>query len=154
MRFSSRSEWVIGTLCEKYIPKWECIPGETLHVKVGDSEIDFRFPALRTWLEYHPIRLRHEFKDASALHRITEALRRTKKHVRDEIIRGIQDELKAEYYLSRRKALNRGFPDDSLIVAHDSTEFYRYVIKPFGQSVPSEHDFLREWGSLIRRAPF
>ena len=101
------------------------------------------------YIEYHPVNLQFDFKDKQALRELRNALRHVKKSVKERIISAIKQELAETYYKERKHALTAWKSQDTeLVICHDAVDFYRKVIKRFGENFPKEHQFLKEFEHL------
>lgn len=150
IRFASRSEMACGFMLEKYVPDFYLEMGSTFQVGVGyNKTIDFLINGV--FVEYHPINLAREFDNRVAMRRFFEGLKHVRPHARDKIIDSIKDEL-AEKYYRRRKFLVTitAGKNAELVVSCNPQNFYRDVIRRFGQSVPNEKEALLEFQKLCK----
>ncbi len=145
--FASRSEYALAVLGERYIPGWECRPGDTCHIKVGTKEIDFKFFGL--WVEFHPTtRWDWGSSEASALYR--EHFRGLSVNEKRASWLSIKKEFAYRYYRERRQVLDlTGHENEPLVVCEDAQDVYHKVIRRFGRDYPGQHEFVRMWEGLI-----
>jgi hypothetical protein len=151
IRFASKAERACGLMLEKYVKDFQLIPGATFQVGVGHNKtIDFRINGV--FVEYHPIVLHQEFNNRGALHKLFEASKQVKPHVRNVILDSIKAELAEKYYLRRKFLVTMAAGKDAeLIVCYSARDFYCDVLERFGTNVPKEQEALFEFQTLCRQ---
>ena len=148
IKFASRAEYACGCLLEEYDPNFVLQKNETFQVPIGlNKHCDFKID--KVYLEYHPTNLHFEFDDRQALRQLRNAMRHVKKPFREQAYDAIKKEL-GEKYFRRRKMLVDLWTDHTgeLIVVENAVEFYRNIIKRFGENFPKEKRFVQEFNAL------
>jgi len=149
LSFSSKSEAICGILLEKYVPGFKLVVGETFQIPVGPKKIDFKLN--NSFVEFHPIQLRHEFTSQEAYRRFQEALGRLDCWERDGLGKLMRQEFADQYAKGRRNILNcfEHTKSCDLIVCTNEREFIERVIRRFGgKNTPSVQKLLDEFNDL------
>lgn len=153
IRFDSCAEVAVAVLLERYMPGWECQPGKTFQIPIGTKRIDFRFQAgkLDCFLEYHPIKLQHEFDDKRAWYCWCEALRGCDKHTREALRFAIGSEFAAEYAKKRRDLLDAaGLTASKLIVCFNPLDVFKLVLRPFTECKRLDKAMIDEFYRVVK----
>lgn len=148
--FDSRSEAVCAIILEQFVRGWETKRGETWQIalpfdKLADFKVDNNI------IEFHPINLRHEFRDPRAYKRFRRNLDKTAPHLRAEFEESIKQEKANEYYYNRRMALNASpeFRRCELFHCENSLEFAKTVSLIVRAKFPVEQIY-QEWEKCFR----
>lgn len=143
--FDSRSEAVCAIILEQYIPDWKVKRGSTWQIPLPYGKLaDFR--VYNTVIEFHPIELYREFKDALAYSQFTSALLTISPDKSEEFEKSIKIEKYYEYK-SKRKELVDSSEDlyfCDLEVCSNEEAFAETVSSLVGYRIDSG-EILREW---------
>lgn len=150
LTFSSKAEYASGILLEKYVPNFILEWNKTFQVPIGyNKHADFCINGV--FIEFHPINLHHEFDDKQALRNFITAINPLPNPQKRTIIDAIKDELAQKYYIKRSLIVKNTFgSNQEVIVCTDRIQFYKLVIRRFGENIPNEIDFSIEFNELCK----
>lgn len=150
VRFASRAEAAIAILCEHYIPGWRCIVGETYQAPIANGCFaDFYYPEPDLFHEYHPINLRHEFRNAESYEGLMRLLRNAKPNTQDEFNRLMKAEKAAEYRRYRTALVKAAHPQADVVFTETPADVLHRVVSPLGKNAPPLRVFVSEWNEII-----
>ena len=152
IKFASKSEYACGMLLERYVRGFQLQNGATFQIGVGyNKTIDFLVNSV--FVEYHPINLKFEFDNSTALRKVLDGLRKIDAHSKRLIVEGIKDELAEKYYRRRKFLVTLAAGKDTeLICAFTDEQFCKNVIRRFGDNAPKVPILLSQFHNLIQKA--
>jgi hypothetical protein len=151
LKFGSLSEYAVGISIEKYVEGFQLEMGKTMQIDIGGNgrTCDFRIEG--AFFEFHPIVLKREFRDSKAFREIWCAIKRTKEPERGHIIEALISEFSEQYYIKRKNLIEAKFgTGNELILATSVEQFRTKVLKRYGEGVPKEQEFRREFDKICR----
>lgn len=151
LKFGSISEYAVGVLAEKYIKGFTLEMGVTMQIDIGGGGRTCDFKINGAFFEFHPIVLKREFRDSKAFREMWCAIKRTKQPERGHIIESLMSEFSEQYYHKRKYLIDTKFgAGNELILATSVEEFRTKVLKRFGDYVPKEQEFRKEFDKICR----
>jgi len=125
--FESKSEYACAKLLESFTP-WRLEVGKTFQIQLGRCRFDFRVGD--TFIEYHPINLKHEFL-TDCFKEMLSILSHVNKGKREAFFETLSDEFAAQYFRRRSQILAASeYKHCNLLVVTDPLAFIRAAIVP------------------------
>jgi hypothetical protein len=150
--YDSKTEAACAAMFEKYVPGFMIKEGETFQVN-GDTHCVFDFNLENVLVEWHPIIIKHDAikGDYRAFKELLKEIKIQKK--KREFARWFKDELAVDYWMQRQDASDKSqtYKGKEVVLARTPDELYDLVIRKYGQNVPSEQQFCRDFYDVVKQ---
>lgn len=148
LKFDSRSEAIIATLFERFIPNWKAQADITCQIQIGTKRIDFAVE--NCLIEFHPIFIKRDLKSWQASEKFSKLYRKLHGHDRDVLCEMLTEELEAQYHHRRRQLIESSatYKDKELITCFNNWDVYKHVLKRFSPNPPKWDKFKEMWKEI------